>query len=527
VEKACYEIQSGDYSGAGAASRQVKAYLKRIGADGDAVRRAMIAAYEAEMNVVIHSHGGRLEATYDDDKVDVVVVDDGPGIPDLDLALTEGWSTASSEARALGFGAGLGLPNIKRNSDAFAITSDGERGTRVEFSIRLRPQATVPARVLSLALRPELCKQCLRCLNACPTAAVRVRDGGPQLLDHLCIDCTACIAVCEPGALALADTAADAGDLVGAPLAVPPAFLGGFGARAPVARIIDELAAAGFPAPRTTHPFEESLRAEVLALAQRRELPWPVIVPVCPAVIDLIELRFPSLIAHVAPLASPWEALVASRGEADGACVVSCPAQRSALGRRGLEPRRLLEPQLLRDVLLPALLGDGAGVAATAGTTTPGTSDASSPAAGGGILRVTGVDHVIAVLERAEDGLLGGTVVVEPFTCDGGCFGSPLLVEDHHLSAAAWASREGVDVGGGGATVPCLAPPAARPGIRLDDDMATAIAKLARLDAVRRALPGRDCGACGAPTCASLAEDVVLERATTDLCPYLTTPVEV
>ena len=161
MEKVCYEIKSGDYGGAGAASRQVKAHLKRIGADGDAVRRAMIAAYEAEMNVVIHTHGGRLEATFGDDELDVVVIDEGPGIPDLDLALTEGWSTASAEARTLGFGAGLGLPNIKRNSDAFAITSDSERGTRVEFSIRLRPQATVPARVLSLALHPELCKQCL------------------------------------------------------------------------------------------------------------------------------------------------------------------------------------------------------------------------------------------------------------------------------------------------------------------------------------------------------------------------------
>ena len=347
--------------------------------------------------------------------------------------------------------------------------------------------------------------------------------------------------MCEPGALALADTAADAGDLAGAPLAVPPAFLGGFGAVLPVTRVVDELAAAGFATLRTTHAFEESLRAAVLALAQRHELPWPAIVPACPAALDLIELRFPSLIAHVAPLASPWEALVASGGEADGACVVSCPAQRSALVRRGLEPRRLLEPQLLREVLLPALLGAGAGAAPTpdaeasveggaAGESHAPAFPADDAAAAGGpgdpgVLRVTGVDHVIAVLERAEDGLLGGIAAVEPFTCDGGCFGSPLLVEDHHLAAAAWASRTGDDVHDG-ATVPCLAPPVARPGIRLDDDMAAAIAKLARLDAVRRALPGRDCGACGAPTCASLAEDVVLARAATDLCPYLTTPVE-
>src|ERR1017187_10527785 len=104
MEHLAYDIQSGDFGGAGAASRD----LKRIDAESNAVRRAMIAAYEAEMNVVIHTKGGRLKATVSDGQLDVDVVDRGPGIPDVPQAMREGFSTASSEARALGFGAGMG-----------------------------------------------------------------------------------------------------------------------------------------------------------------------------------------------------------------------------------------------------------------------------------------------------------------------------------------------------------------------------------------------------------------------------------
>ncbi len=513
MEHVGYDIEGGDYHEAGAASRAIKRHLKAIGARSDAIRRAMIAAYEAEMNVVIHAQHGRLEASFDDHHIDVDVVDEGPGIADLDHALTPGWSTASPEARALGFGAGLGLPNIRKNSDTFALESEVGKGTTVHFSVLLRPERTVAQPALSLAVNAELCRDCRRCLTACPTGAVRVRDGVPSVLAHLCIDCTCCIAVCEAGALGLAATAPDAERLGAVSLAVPPAFLAGLGERIAAACVCDALAEAGFAEVRSIDSFEDALRHEVVAQAAAGERPQPVLSPVCPSVVDLIELRFPSLLGHLAPFASPWESLAAAATDSSAAYVVSCPGQRSALAARGVDAaRRAVEPGLLRDLVLSRLSGRQCDAAAPA----------AASAADDSVLRVTGIAHVVAVLEQIEDGLLTAPAVIEPYVCDGGCFGSPLLADDPFLSRERWPAPAGLAATAPSVAAP-LAPFAARPGVRLDADMAKAIEKLARLDAVRRELPGKDCGACGAPTCAALAEDVVLERAAITLCPYRST----
>ena len=245
MERLSYPILSGDYAGAGAASRDLKRHLKRIGAEADAVRRAMIAAYEAEMNVVIHAtSGGRLDATVSDGQLDVDVVDGGPGIADVPAAMREGFSTASAEARALGFGAGMGLPNISRNSDRVVSLHRPARAPRSASPSPCapRPPTTAPAR-RRWAWCPSSAATAAHCLVACPTAAVRVRDGRPSVLHHLCVDCTCCIAACAPGALTLLD--APGGLEAGGVLAVPPALLAGFGEH-PAATVLDELRALGF-----------------------------------------------------------------------------------------------------------------------------------------------------------------------------------------------------------------------------------------------------------------------------------------
>ena len=508
-----FDIRGGDFMEAGAASRQIKEHLKRIGADAGAIRRAMIAAYEAEMNVVIHSTGGRLQAAIGEDRVDIDVVDEGPGIADVDLALKEGYSTASSEARALGFGAGMGLPNIERNSDRFGITSTVGDGTRVSFSIFLRPQPARPTAALALLTDPDRCRDCRRCVTACPTAAIRVHDSVPSVLEHLCIECTACIAACRPGALGIEGVAAAISPAADAVLAVPPGLLAAFGRFAGAATVLARLDGLGYGDVISVHAYDDALHEAVLSLAAKRSLPWPVISPVCPAVCNLIELRFPSLLGQLAPLCSPWEALQAGLGGRPATFVVSCPAQRSALrARADGKVTRVVCPSAVAEAVVPLLM--------TADDDLDDDEAAPAPAADGA-LRVTGIAHVLAVLEEAEDGLLADVPVLEPFACPQGCFGSPLLPEDAFVAERRWAG-----------TVDCIDPRraetfartvafAARPGIRLDADMARAIEKLARLEAITLSLPGKDCAVCGAPTCAALAEDVVMARAELKSCPYL------
>ena len=130
-----FEIISRDFLRAGDAASTIKRYLSQNGFDPELVRRAAVAAYEAEMNIVIHSLGGMLTVQVEPDLLLITAVDVGPGIPDIPLAMTEGWSTADEEARRMGFGAGMGLPNMQKCSDKFEITSSLGTGTMVRMTL--------------------------------------------------------------------------------------------------------------------------------------------------------------------------------------------------------------------------------------------------------------------------------------------------------------------------------------------------------------------------------------------------------
>ena len=122
---------------AGKASITMKGILKEIGIQPSVIRRVAIASYEAEMNVVLYARRGTMELQVTPADIRIRVADEGPGIPDVELAMQEGYSTASDEIREMGFGAGMGLPNIKKNADVFAINSVVGKGTTVEITIRL------------------------------------------------------------------------------------------------------------------------------------------------------------------------------------------------------------------------------------------------------------------------------------------------------------------------------------------------------------------------------------------------------
>jgi serine/threonine-protein kinase RsbT len=133
-----FSVKGGDFVKAGEASVQIKNILKEVGFQPDVIRRIAIASYEAEMNVVMYAEEGEIDFIVRPNRVNLVVEDRGPGIPDIDLAMQEGFSTATEEMREMGFGAGMGLPNMKKNSDDFKLSSEVNRGTRVEIVIESR-----------------------------------------------------------------------------------------------------------------------------------------------------------------------------------------------------------------------------------------------------------------------------------------------------------------------------------------------------------------------------------------------------
>lgn len=126
-----FPIAGNDFVAAGEASSKIKKVLRQVGEDAELIRRVCISSYEAELNIVIHANRGELVLSLDENAVEITAADEGPGIPNIDLAMTEGYSTASQRAREMGFGAGMGLPNMKRCADQMTIDSVLGKGTTV------------------------------------------------------------------------------------------------------------------------------------------------------------------------------------------------------------------------------------------------------------------------------------------------------------------------------------------------------------------------------------------------------------
>ncbi len=130
-----YQIEGGNFTRAGFASSEIKKMMKQLNVDMGVIKRTVVSTYEAEVNVVAHAFSGTIYVDLDEEKIVIQLQDQGPGIPDIDQAMKEGFSTASSAVREMGFGAGMGLPNIKRNADDFQITSEVNKGTNVKITM--------------------------------------------------------------------------------------------------------------------------------------------------------------------------------------------------------------------------------------------------------------------------------------------------------------------------------------------------------------------------------------------------------
>jgi anti-sigma regulatory factor (Ser/Thr protein kinase) len=132
-----YHVEGGDFLNAGNASGNIKKVLKKLNVDPGVLKRVVVALYEAEVNIVAHAYRGNITADISPQKIEIVLDDEGPGIPDIGLAMQQGYSTASTKVREMGFGAGMGLPNIKANTDDLKIESVVGKGTKITLLFNL------------------------------------------------------------------------------------------------------------------------------------------------------------------------------------------------------------------------------------------------------------------------------------------------------------------------------------------------------------------------------------------------------
>lgn len=132
-----FDVDGENFSSAGAASANVKKKLRQLGLSPEVIRKVSIAMYEGEINMVIHANGGTADVNVDDDYVTIILADTGPGIPNIELAMQEGYSTARDNIRALGFGAGMGLPNMKKYSDEMDVQTEIGVGTTITMKVKI------------------------------------------------------------------------------------------------------------------------------------------------------------------------------------------------------------------------------------------------------------------------------------------------------------------------------------------------------------------------------------------------------
>ncbi|MBR0303318.1 MAG: ATP-binding protein [Clostridia bacterium] len=133
-----FDVDGENFTSAGEASVMVKKKLRQLGLPPEVIRRVSIAMYEGEINMVIHAEGGDADVTVTDDEVEIVLSDRGPGIPDVELAMQEGYSTARDNIRSLGFGAGMGLPNMKKYTDTMKIETEVGVGTKITMTVNCK-----------------------------------------------------------------------------------------------------------------------------------------------------------------------------------------------------------------------------------------------------------------------------------------------------------------------------------------------------------------------------------------------------
>ncbi len=393
----------------------------------------------------------------------------------------------------------------------------------------------------SVTLDAEKCKGCTNCMKNCPTEAIRIRAGKAYILQERCIDCGECLRRCPNHAkLAITDKLEMIKDFP-YPIALPaPSLYEQFDGYSRE-QILQALLALGF-----AHAFEvavgaERVSAETRRLHDRGFSRQPMISSACPAVVRLITMRFPNLLEHVLLLQSPMEvAAELARAEAIALgipaedigifFITPCPAKMTSI-KTPLEKEQsaVTGAISMRDIHMPmvSILEKNRDLHGQdlvhAGIKGIQWARPSGEAIGAGIehyLAVDGIDNVINILEEIEDEQIQGVDFIEALACSGGCVGGSLTVENLYVSLARFKKHlQRAKKQVGDFEVPTelktwklewsksLEP---KRILSLSEDLTKALEMQGMIDELVAELPGIDCGACGAPSCRALAEDVVL-----------------
>ena len=395
----------------------------------------------------------------------------------------------------------------------------------------------------SVTLDREKCKGCTNCIKRCPTEAIRVREGKAHILEERCIDCGECIRICPNQAkVAVTDRLVQCAEFRHNVSLVAPSFLGQFGRDVDPERILQGFLRLGFDGVE-----EVALGADHVAAAIRRyfnqfPVPRPLLSSACPAVVRLIQVRFPSLVDQIIPLHPPIDAaaILARKAARDRTglsdeqigvwFITPCPAKMTAIRQPvGLVRSEVTGAFSMTDIygailsVLPRSGGRGGWRRASARGIGWGRAGGENESIGdGALLAVDGIHNVIAVLEEVVRDRLRDLDYLELQACVGGCVGGPLAPENpflakrnlHALTERLTRTTPEPAVDLVGASIledrlimrEAIAP---RPILQLDEDPAIAIVKAEQLERVVQQLPGLDCGSCGSPHCRSLAEDIV------------------
>jgi iron only hydrogenase large subunit-like protein len=400
----------------------------------------------------------------------------------------------------------------------------------------------------SVILERDYCNGCTYCLDRCPTQAIRVREGKAEIITERCIDCGVCIKVCPYHAKGAQSDSLDLLKNFKFNVALPAiSIYGQFGLEYDMNKVLNGLYELGFD-----YVFDVAHAADLLTQFQKNLLekghyPKPLISVYCPAVIRLIQIRYPTLIDHISRLESPSEiaARIARKKihEMTGLAqedigvfyLTECPARITSIRKPiGIETSQIngaisleaVYTKLLRmydDIEVKSTIshcsGKGVGWGMVGGQSyAMGTED---------YLAVDGIDEVIKVLEQIELGKLNDIDFFEGYACVTGCVGGPLNAENPFIAktrlrrlSAKYSQEVSLEMFSD-ITEDMLEwdqEIEPLPVMKLDTDFKQALEKLSRIEALFHVLPGIDCGACGSPTCRALAEDIVMGRATFEEC---------